>query len=79
MAPATPKAEEETKKEPVDYAALARAKQQAEDAREPLSERLIALQERAVEQWARDDLKTVTDELAAGDARLFTYQQRREE
>lgn len=55
-------------KEPVDFAALARAKQQADEIREPLSERLDALSARAVEQWAADDFKKATDELAAGDA-----------
>jgi tetratricopeptide (TPR) repeat protein len=53
---------------PVDYAALARAKQDADEVREPLFERLEALRERAAEQWAADAFKNATEELAAGDA-----------
>ena len=51
----------------VDFAALARAKQQADDTREPLFERLDKLRERGVEQWAADDYKKATAELEAGD------------
>ena len=57
----------EAPKQPIDYAALARAKQQAEDVREPLFERLEALRERGADQWGADDLKRASDELAAGD------------
>ncbi len=54
-------------KEAVDFAALARAKQQADEAREPLFERLERLRERAAEQWAADDFQKATAELAAAD------------
>jgi eukaryotic-like serine/threonine-protein kinase len=64
----TPKAEQP--KTPIDYAALARAKQEAEDVREPLAERLEKLRERGVEQWGTDDHKRAADELAAGDTQL---------
>ncbi|HVF17432.1 MAG TPA: protein kinase, partial [Steroidobacteraceae bacterium] len=63
-----PKAEQP--KKPIDYAALARAKQEAEDVREPLAERLEKLGERGVEQWGPDDHKRAADELAAGDTQL---------
>jgi eukaryotic-like serine/threonine-protein kinase len=63
-------AAETPRKEPVDFAALARAKQQAEEVREPLNERLEKLRERGVEQWAADDHKKATEELAAGDAQF---------
>jgi tetratricopeptide (TPR) repeat protein len=49
--PAKPAAPEEPKKE-VDFAALARAKQDADDRRGPLEERLKKLAARAAEQWA---------------------------
>lgn len=64
---------EAARKEPVDFAELARAKQDVDDAREPLFERLEKLRERAVEQWAADDFKKATAELAAADAQ---YEQR---
>jgi tetratricopeptide (TPR) repeat protein len=67
-APVAPKVEEP--KKPIDYAALARAKQAAEDAREPLAERLDRLRERGADQWGADDHKRATDELAAGDTQL---------
>ncbi len=54
-------------KEAVDFAALARAKQQADEARAPLFERLERLRERAAEQWAADDFQKATAELAAAD------------
>ena len=58
----------EAPRKEVDFAELARAKQQADDIREPLFDRLEGLRERAVEQWAADEFKKATDELAAGDA-----------
>jgi tetratricopeptide (TPR) repeat protein len=60
----------EAPKKPVDFAALARAKQQAEDVREPLAERLDKLRERAVEQWSPDEFKKANDELEAGDTQF---------
>ena len=53
---------------PVDFAALARAKQQAEELREPLAERLEKLSERGVAQWGAEEHKRAADELALGDA-----------
>jgi eukaryotic-like serine/threonine-protein kinase len=53
----------------VDFAALARAKQQADEVREPLVERLEKLRERGVEQWAVDEYQAANTELAAGDER----------
>ncbi len=55
------------KKKEVDFAALARAKQEAEDLRAPLAERLEALRDRAVDVWGGAELSQVNEELAAGD------------
>ena len=49
--PATP-----VEKKEIDFAALARAKQQAEEQRAPIEERMQKLRERAVEQWGGDRL-----------------------
>lgn len=57
----------EAPKEDVDLAALARAKQEAEDLRGPLAERLQALRERAVEVWGSPELQQIEQALAAGD------------
>lgn len=65
--PAAKSAEPE-RNAPLDFAALARAKQQADDLREPLFERLERMRERAAERWAPEDFHSATDELAAGDA-----------
>src|SRR6185295_6480930 len=64
--PAKPAAEEAPKKE-VDFAALARAKQDADDRRGPIEERLKKLAARAAEQWGGEEFKRANDELAAGD------------
>ncbi|HEY7641965.1 MAG TPA: protein kinase [Steroidobacteraceae bacterium] len=64
--PAQPAAEDQDKKE-VDFAALARAKQDADDRRAPLEERLKKLAARAAEQWGGDEFRRANDELAAGD------------
>jgi serine/threonine protein kinase len=64
--PAKPAAPEQPKKE-VDFAALARAKQDADDRRGPLEERLKKLAARAADQWGADEFKRANDELAAGD------------
>lgn len=69
-APVVEKPALEQPKKPVDFAELARAKQQAEDVREPLSERLEALRGRGVEEWGADDFKLANDELAAGDTQF---------
>lgn len=61
-----PQAAPEEKKE-IDFAALARAKQQAEDQRAPIDERLKKLTERAAEQWGGEEFKRANAELAAGD------------
>jgi len=63
--PAKPAAEP-AKKE-VDFAALARAKQDADDKRAPLEERLKKLAARAAEQWGGEEFRRANDELAAGD------------
>src|SRR6185369_6051698 len=64
--PAKPAAPEEPKKE-VDFAALARAKQDADDRRGPPEARLKKLAARAAEQWGGEEFKRANDELAAGD------------
>jgi hypothetical protein len=64
--PAQPTAQEVEKKE-VDFAALARAKQDADDRRGPLEERLKKLAARAAEQWGGAEFKRANEELAAGD------------
>ncbi|HMN44960.1 MAG TPA: protein kinase [Povalibacter sp.] len=65
---AKPKEEEAppAKKE-LDFATLARAKQQAEDLRAAIDPRLEKLRTRAVDQWGGAEFKQATDELAAGD------------
>jgi hypothetical protein len=63
--PAKPAAEP-AKKE-VDFAALARAKQDADDQRAPLEERLKKLAARAAEQWGGEEFRRANEELAAGD------------
>jgi protein kinase-like protein len=64
--PVPAKPAEEPKKE-VDFAALARAKQDADDRRGPIEERLKKLAARAAEQWGGEEFKRANDELAAGD------------
>ncbi|HET9446819.1 MAG TPA: hypothetical protein VFO35_11195 [Steroidobacteraceae bacterium] len=65
--PVVEKPAAEAPKKPVDFAALARAKQEAEDVRGPLAERVEALRERGVEQWGTEGFRQATDELALGD------------
>ena len=56
-------------KEPeIDFAALARAKQDAEEKRLAVDERLLKLTERGADQWGAVDHQAATRELAAGDA-----------
>lgn len=62
----TPTSEPEPKRE-IDFAALARAKQEAEDLRAPLDERLQTLLEQGVEEWGGAEIKRAQAELAAGD------------
>jgi hypothetical protein len=64
--PAKPAADAQEKKE-VDFAALARAKQDADDRRAPLEERLKKLAARAAEQWGGEEFRRASEELAAGD------------
>jgi eukaryotic-like serine/threonine-protein kinase len=64
--PAKPAVEEAPKKE-VDFAALARAKQDADDRRGPIEERLKKLAARAADQWGGEEFKRANEELAAGD------------
>lgn len=61
--PAKPAAE--AKKE-VDFAALARAKQDADDRRAPLEDRLKKLAARAADQWGGEEFRQANEELAAG-------------
>lgn len=68
VAPETP-----VEKEEVDFAALARAKQEADERRAPLAERLQKLTERAAHRWGAVDYQAATEKLAAGDA---AYEQR---
>jgi hypothetical protein len=68
-APAVEQAAPQHKKE-VDFAAMARAKQEAEEQRESIEDRFNTLRERAVDQWGGEDFKRVSDELAAGDKDL---------
>lgn len=60
-APAAP-----AKKE-LDFAALARAKQQAEDQRAAVDAKLEKLRARAVERWGGEEYSRAVEELAAGD------------
>lgn len=55
-------------KKALDFAALARAKQQAEEQRAALDERLEKLRPRAVEEWGGNDYRQVTEKVAAADA-----------
>lgn len=59
-------AEVEKQKE-LDFAALARAKQEADDLRGPIEERLQKLREQAVEHWGEPELTRASQALAAGD------------
>jgi hypothetical protein len=54
-------------KKEVDFAELARLKQQAEDQRAAINERLEKLSARAAAQWGGEEFQRATDELAAGD------------
>ncbi len=64
--PGVEAAQPERKKE-TDFAALARARQQAEEQRDAIDERFGKLRERAVDQWGGEEFKRASDELAAGD------------
>jgi eukaryotic-like serine/threonine-protein kinase len=57
----------EPEKKAVDFAALARAKQDADDKRAPIEERLKKLTARAAEQWGGEEFRRANEELAAGD------------
>jgi hypothetical protein len=52
---------------PAKPAALARAKQDADDRRGPIEERLKKLAARAADQWGGEEFKRANEELAAGD------------
>lgn len=68
VAAAKPKAQAPApEKKPLDFAALARAKQEAEDQRGEIDPRLEKLRAQAVDQWGGEEIKRITDELAAGD------------
>jgi hypothetical protein len=57
----------EPEKKELDFAALAKAKQEAEELRSAIDTRLQQLRERAVDQWGGAELKQADDALAAGD------------
>lgn len=65
--PVEPAVAVEPKKE-LDFAALARAKQQAEEQRAAIDERLEKLRPRALEEWGGNDYRQATGKLAAADA-----------
>jgi hypothetical protein len=67
--PAVQEPASQPKKE-LDFAAMARAKQDAEDQRASIDDRFSKLRERAVDQWGGADFKRASDELAAGDKDL---------
>jgi Protein kinase domain len=54
-------------KKEVDFAALAKAKQEADDERASVADRLQKITARAAEQWGGEDFRRANDELAAGD------------
>lgn len=54
-------------KKELDFAALASAKQQAEDQRAAVDARLEKLRARAVDQWGGEEYRRALEELAAGD------------
>lgn len=62
-----PAVESEAEKKELDFAALARAKQAAEELRAAIQERLDKLQPRAIEEWGGGDYRQVTEALASGD------------
>lgn len=66
-APTKPAEEPERPKQELDFAALARAKQEAEDLREPIDARFEALRARAVDVWGSPELQQIEQALAAGD------------
>jgi tetratricopeptide (TPR) repeat protein len=66
-APAKPVVEAEQPKQELDFAALAKAKQEAEDLRAPIDARLEALRARAVAVWGSPELQQLEQALAAGD------------
>jgi eukaryotic-like serine/threonine-protein kinase len=64
--PAKPAAEKEQPKE-LDFAALAKAKQAAEEVRTALDARIQKLRERAVDVWGGSELQRLDQALASGD------------
>jgi eukaryotic-like serine/threonine-protein kinase len=65
--PVPAKPTEQVEKEEVDFAALARAKQEADDRRATIDERLKKLAARAADQWGGEEFRRANEELAAGD------------
>lgn len=64
----TPKAEEQAvEKKEVDFAALAKAKQAAEEVRASIDERLTKLTDRAAAQWGGEEFSRANSILAAAD------------
>lgn len=76
--PATPApTPTEVEKRELDFAALAKAKQAAEEVRAALEPRLQKLAERAAEQWAPEDLQRAQQTLASGDAQMQSREYQR--
>jgi tetratricopeptide (TPR) repeat protein len=67
---AMPVSETSEQKQDIDYAALARAKQRAEDLRETIATRLSGLRDRAVDRWGGADITQLDAQLAQGDAAM---------
>jgi serine/threonine protein kinase len=65
--PVPAKPAQEPEKKEVDFAALARAKQEADDRRATIDERLKKLAARAADQWGGEEFRRANEELAAGD------------
>jgi tetratricopeptide (TPR) repeat protein len=65
--PAKPEPAVEQDKKEIDFAALARAKQEAEDLRAAIDARLQELRKRAVDVWGGAEIQQTNEALAAGD------------
>lgn len=65
--PTKPTPAPEVEKKELDFAALARAKQEAEDLRAAIDSRLQQLHERAVDVWGGAEIQQANEALAAGD------------
>lgn len=68
--PAKPSEPSEVERRELDFAALAKAKQAAEEVRAAIEPRLQKLVERAVEQWGAEELRRAQETLASADAEM---------